>query len=131
MSLAANQSLRGIDVVVARPASANASNAEDLGVNSVNAPGMASNTGGAIHRGTTMRVLLFGPGLSNTMKVSVAGPPDITVSNIQGVEATDNTPGIAFIATVASNASLGARTVFLRSPNGDITSFTGGLEVLP
>lgn len=92
---------------------------------------MASNTGGSIRRGSTMRLLLFGPGLNSGMKITVAGPPDITISNIQGVQATDNTPGVAFTAKVAGNASLGARTVYLRAANGDTTSFTGGLEVVP
>ncbi len=106
-------------------------NAEDLGVNSVGAQGMASNTGGTIRRGSTMRILLFGPGLNGGMTVSVGGPADITITDVKGIQATDNTPGVAFVATVAPNASLGARTVLLRSINGDTTSFTGGLEVLP
>ena len=92
---------------------------------------MALNTGGAVHRGSTMRILLFGPGLNGSMKVSIAGPHDITVGKIESVEATDNTPGVAFTAAVASNAALGARTVFLKSATGDVTSFTGGLEVIP
>ena len=131
VNVAPGQSLRGIDVIVTPPASKTATNAEDLGVNTVGGQGMASNTGGSIHRGTTMRIVLFGPGLNRDMKVTVAGPADVTISNIQGIEATDNTPGIAFIASVSRTASLGARTVLLRNPNGDVTSFTGGLEVLP
>ena len=92
---------------------------------------MASNTGGAIHRGSTERILLFGPGLDSSMSVVVAGPADITVSNLQGIKATDNTPGIAFNAAVAGNAALGARTVYLKNANGEMTSFAGGLEVIP
>jgi len=131
VSLAAGQKLTGVDVIVAAPSVGSPPNAEDLGVNPVSGLGSASNTGGAIHRGSTMRVLLFGPGLSDGMKVTVAGPSDVTVSNIQLIQATDNTPGVAFTAVVASNASLGARTVFLQSTKGDVTSFTGGLEVIP
>ncbi len=100
-------------------------------MNPVSGLGMALNTGGAIHRGSTMRILLFGPGLNGGMNVTVAGPHDITLGPPESVLATDNTPGIAFTATAASNAALGARTVYLRSANGDLTSFTGGLEVIP
>jgi hypothetical protein len=78
-----------------------------------------------------MRILLFGPGLNGSMKVTIAGPHDIKIGTLEAVEATDNTPGIAFTAAVSSNAALGARTVFLKSANGDVTSFTGGLEVIP
>ena len=131
VSVAPGQSLRGVDIVVVPPASSAPPNAENLGVNPVSGQGMASNTGGAIHRGSTMRILLFGPSVSSGMKVTIAGPADISIGNVQGVEATDNTPGVAFTATVAANAALGARTVFLRSSNGDVTSFTGGLEVIP
>jgi hypothetical protein len=129
VSLTAGQTQGGIDVVVSTPAATE--NAQDLGTNLPSGLGMASNTGGTIHRGSTMRVLLFGPGMSGDMKVTIAGPQDITVANVQGVHATDNTPGVAFMATAAGNASLGSRTVFLQSANGDVTSFTGGLEVIP
>jgi hypothetical protein len=78
-----------------------------------------------------MRVILFGPGLNGQMQVNIAGPADITVSSITGIQATDNTPGISFMATAKPNAALGARTVFLQNTNGDVTTFTGGLEVVP
>jgi hypothetical protein len=65
------------------------------------------------------------------MQVTIAGPHDITVTNMQSIQATDNTPGVAFTAAVSANAALGARTVYLKDTNGDITSFTGGLEVIP
>jgi hypothetical protein len=129
VALAGGQSVSGVNVVVAPPVSP--LNADDLGATTVSGRGSASNTGSAVHRGSTMRVLLFGSGLNGDMMVLVAGPPDITVSNVTGIQATDNTPGIAFNATVASNASLGARTVYLKNSNGDMTSFTGGLEVVP
>ena len=131
ISVSAGQNVTGADIVVAAPASATPPNAQDLGVNPVAGLGTAMNTGGSIHRGSTMRILLFGPGLDGNMKVTVAGPPDITISELQSVQATDNTPGIGFTAAVAGNAALGARTVYLKSANGDITSFAGGLEVIP
>jgi hypothetical protein len=131
VSVSAGQAATGVNVVVAQPASSPSPNAEDLGVNSVSGRGSASNTGGSIHRGSTMRVLLFGPGLNDGMKVIIAGPSDITITSVASIQATDNTPGIAFNAAVASNAALGTRTVYLQNPNGDMTSFTGGLEVIP
>jgi len=131
VAVSGGQSVSGVDITVAPPASSNPANAQNLGVNSPTGQGMASNTGGSIHRGSAMRVLLFGPGLNNAMTVKLSGPSDVTISSIQGISATDNTPGIAFIATVSANAALGARTVYLQNPNGDMTSFAGGLEVLP
>jgi hypothetical protein len=100
-------------------------------VNTSTGKASASNTGGVIHRGNTMRVILFGPGLNGQMQVSIGGPADVTVSNIAGIQATDNTPGISFMATAKANAALGARTVFLLNTSGDVTTFTGGLEVVP
>jgi hypothetical protein len=78
-----------------------------------------------------MKVLLFGAGLNGNMTVSISGPGDITVANIRSITSTSGTPGVAFDATLTSSAALGARTVFLKSSNGDITTFTGGLEVIP
>lgn len=121
----------GVDIIVSAPSSSPAPNAQDLGVNATTGQASASNTGGVIHRGSTMRVILFGPGLNGQMQVRIAGPNDITVSSITGVQATDNTPGISFIATASGSAALGARTVFLQTTSGDVTSFTGGLEVAP
>ena len=131
ITVAAGQNIAGADITVTPPASSQPPNAEDLGVNPLSGLGMASNTGGTIHRGSTMRILLFGPGLNSQMQVVVAGPSDITVSNVQSTQATDKTPGLAFFAAVAGNAALGARTIYLKNPNGDVTSFAGGLEVIP
>ena len=78
-----------------------------------------------------MRIILFGPGLNGQMQVRLSGPTDITVSGITSIQASDNTPGIAFMAAAAGNAALGARTVYLQNASGDVTSFTGGLEVIP
>ena len=91
----------------------------------------AYNTGDVIHRGATSRIVMFGPGLNGSMQVSMLGPAGITVSDIISITATDKTPGISFIATVAADAALGARTVVLQNAKGDITTFTGGLEVVP
>ena len=119
----------GIDITVVAPAASPAPNAQDLGSNAATARQAASNTGGSIRRGATMRIILFGPGLNGQMQVRISGPNDIAVTNVTGIQATDNTPGIAFMATANGNAALGARTVYLQSTSGDVTSFTGGLEV--
>jgi hypothetical protein len=120
----------GIDITVPAPASSTAPNAQNLGVNPTSGQATADNTGGTIHRGATQRIILFGPALSGSMQVRIAGPSDITISNITSIKSTDNTPGISFFAAPASNAALGARSVFLQTANGDVTSFTGGLEVV-
>ena len=93
--------------------------------------GSADNTGAQIKQGQTGTVLVFGPGLSGNMQISISGPGDISVSNLQTVKATDGTPGVAFSVSVAPGAALGARTVILEDGKQDITTFTGGLEVTP
>jgi hypothetical protein len=124
------QTASGIDITVSPAASSPAPNAQNLGVNSLTGRASASNTGGVIHRGASNRVILFGPGLNGQMTVTVGGVKDITITNIAGITATDNTPGLAFTATAATNAALGARTVYLQTTSGDVTTFTGGLEVV-
>jgi hypothetical protein len=124
VDVSGGQTASGVDIAVASPASSPTPNAENLGTGS-----SASNTGATISQGTTATILLFGLGLNGNMQVTISGPGDIAVSNIQGITATDNTPGISFTAAVASNAALGARTVLLRDSKDDITSFNGGLEV--
>jgi len=124
VNVSGGQTTSGVDIVVASPASSPTPNAENLGTGN-----SASNTGATIPQGTTATVLLFGPGLNGSMQVTISGPADIAISNIQSITSTDNTPGVSFTAAVAGNAALGARTVLLRDSKDDITSFTGGLEV--
>ncbi|MGI9103792.1 MAG: hypothetical protein ACR2IF_15235 [Terriglobales bacterium] len=125
------QTAAGVDITVIAPGATTPPNTQDLGVAALTGTGRAFNTGDIIHRGATNRVLLFGPGLSANMQVSIRGPSDITISDITGTSATDGTPGITFTALVSPSAALGARTVVLQNANGDITTFTGGLEVVP
>lgn len=129
VNAAAGQTASGVDITVSAPAATSAPNAQDLGASG----NSAFNTGDVIHRGQTARVLLFGTGLSAAMQVTIRGPADIQVSNIVGIQSTDKppTPGISFTATVSSSAALGARTVVLQTSAGDVTTFTGGLEVVP
>jgi hypothetical protein len=124
VSVSGGQTTSGVNIAMASPASSPAANAENLGTGN-----SASNTGATIAKGTSATVLLFGPGLNGSMQVTISGPGDIDISNIQSITSTDNTPGISFTATVASNAALGARTVLLRNSKDDITAFSGGLEV--
>ncbi len=130
VQVSAAQNAAGVNISVPAPAGT-PPNAEDLGVAPLSGAASAFNTGDIIHRGSSMRVVLFGPGLSGSMTVSILGPNDIQISNVAATSATDNTPGVSFTATVASNAALGARTVVLQASNGNVTTFTGGLEVVP
>ncbi len=131
VTVGAGQSVSGADITVPAPASNPPPNATVLGTASLTGSAQAFNTGATIKRGSTARVLLFGPGLSGSMQVSITGPNDITASSIQSIKATDGTPGVSFIAAVNGNAALGCRTVVLQTSNGDITTFSGGLEVVP
>jgi hypothetical protein len=131
VQVGAGQTVGGIDINVPTPASSNGPNAELLGVSELNSATTATNSGATIRRGATMKVVLFGRALSGSLRVTIGGPQDITVSNIRSVTASDGTAGIAFDATVSGGAALGARTVYLRSANDDITAFAGGLEVIP
>ena len=131
VTVAAGQNASGVDITVSAPQSSPAPNAEDLGVAAMSGTASAYNTGDVIHRGQTARVLLFGPGLSGDMQVSIRGPADITIASVNPITSTTSTPGLSFVATVAPNAALGGRTVVLQNAKGDVTTFTGGLEVLP
>jgi hypothetical protein len=130
VSVSAGQQLSGVDIAVSSPANASGANAEMLGVSDLNSGGSATNTGATAHRGTTMKVIMFGRGLNGSQQISVLGPKDVSVSNVRGITSTSGTPGVAFDIAVAGNAALGARTVLLKDPNGDITTFTGGLEIV-
>ncbi len=131
VQVAAGQTAAGVDIAVTGPASSPAPNAQVLGVAPVGPGGTAYNTGSIIHRGANEKVLLFGPGLNGSMQVQIGGPNDIAVSNVVGISSTQGTSGVAFNVAVSGNAALGARTVFLRNQQNDISAFTGGLEVVP
>lgn len=118
-----------VNIAVPLPASSPTPNAQALGV-TFGMQGSADNTGAQITQGQTGTVLLFGPGLSAKMQISISGPGDIVVSNPQTIKATDGTPGVAFTVVVSPVAALGARTVILEDAKQDITTFTGGLEVV-
>ncbi len=116
----------GIDIVVSPPAGSE--NAIALGTLS---DGFAANTGVIVHQASTNTIVLFGAGLSGNMGINISGPQDIGVSNIRSIQAKDGTPGVAFDAVIGATTALGARTVYLKANNNDITAFAGGLEVQP
>ena len=120
-----------MDIAVASPADSPTPNAQMLGVANIGQGGSASNVGEFIHRGSTMKVLVFGAGLNGSMTVTLSGPTDISISNVRSITSVDGMSGVAFDAAVSSSAALGARTVRLRSTHDDITTFTGSLEVIP
>jgi hypothetical protein len=125
------QVVNSIDINVPAPASSSQPNAELLGVTEIGAGGPAFNSGSAINRGSSKKIIIFGRGMSGSLQVSISGPQDITISNVRSISAEDDSPGVAFDVNVSGSAALGARTVILRSANNDITTFTGGLEVVP
>jgi hypothetical protein len=65
------------------------------------------------------------------MQVIIRGPADTSISDITTIKSTSGTSGLSFIAVASPTAALGARTVFLQNSQGDVTTFTGGLEVAP
>lgn len=129
----AGADVTGVDVTVGNPQTCPAPNAEVLGVADLSATKLtATNAGAQIHRGDSKIVIIFGKGITGSMQVSVNGEPnDFAITNQVGVSATDGTPGIQFKVVVSPTAALGARSVVLRAANSDITTFTGGLEVIP
>lgn len=118
------------NISVASPKSNPTPNAKFLGVNL--AQGGATVSGDTVSRGQgNATVTMYGPALSASMKVSITGPSDITVGALKGITAQDGTPGVQFPITLTGSTALGARTVVMQDSNGDITTFAGGLEVVP
>ncbi len=133
VSVSANQTTSGADIAVVAPTGTNP-NAIALGTMAAGASsGSAANTGGSIAQGSTMTVLMFGTGLSASMTISISGPNDLTVSSPVSIQSTDNppVPGVAFTLAATPSASLGARTVILQDTSNNVTTFTGGLQVIP
>lgn len=118
------------NISVVSPKSSPTPNAKFLGVNL--AQGGATVSGDTVSRGQgNATVTMYGPALSASMKVSITGPSDITVGMLTGIKAQDGTPGVQFPITLTSGTALGARTFVMQDASGDITTFTGGLEVVP
>jgi hypothetical protein len=129
VAVADGQAISGTNITV--PTGTSTLNAEMLGVLPVGSGGSAQNTGDRIQRGATGQVLMFGRGLSGSVTVTISGPADIQVSNVVTRTASDGTQGVSFDVVVDPSAAVGARTVFLQSGTTQLTSFTGGLEVIP
>jgi hypothetical protein len=133
LNVAAGQAQGGVDITVPAARAATPPNAQLLGTGPVTGSISASNTGATVHPGETVRVLIFGPGLDVNTTISITGPqpPDIVISGLRATSSTAGNPGITFIAEVAPTAALGARTVIFQNAQGDVSTFTGGLEVIP
>ena len=127
VNVSANQTASGINIAVVSAASSSGPNVVALGTDGMN----AFSTGGTVNRGGSATIIAFGAGVSNSMQISISGPKDITMGTVTSIQSTTGTPGVSFPITVGSNAALGARTLIMQSTNNDITTFTGGLEVLP
>jgi hypothetical protein len=128
--VAAGATTSGVNIKTAAPQANPPSNAEFLGVNL--GFGVAATTGDTVSRSQgNATVTMYGPGLSTTMSVTLTGPADITVGALSAITATDGTPGVQFPITLTGTTALGARTVIMQDANNDITTFTGGLEVIP
>ena len=126
VAVSAGATASGVDITVAAPATNPVINALNLGTT---AAGFASNTGATVQRGSTQGIILFGPGITGDLSIALSGPSDITITNARTIKSTNGTSGIAFDVKIQGDAAPGARTVFLRSGNNDITAFTGGLEI--
>jgi hypothetical protein len=118
--------LTGVDITALAPASNPTPNAQFLGVTPSN---QAFNVGSVIFRGDTQDVFLFGPGLDKVTSVSISGS-DLSLTNAHVISSTGGTPGIAVTVGVPPGAEPGLRTIYLTDVNNDLTTFTGGLEVI-
>ncbi|MGH9528446.1 MAG: hypothetical protein ACRD2S_00840 [Terriglobales bacterium] len=117
------------NIAVVAPVSGTPPNVQAVGVDS---NGFAFATGGTAVQGEAAGVVtLFGPGITSDMTASFSGPSDIIITNINPVTATDGTPGLQFDIAVANTAALGSRTLILQNSNNDITTFAGGIEIIP
>jgi hypothetical protein len=126
VTVTAGTDTSGVNIAVS-PA-AGSENAEALGKVS---DGFAANTGVVVHQASSETIVLFGTGLSGSMSVTLSGPNDIGISNVRTAQAKDGTSGVAFDVVIGSTTAIGARTVYLKAANNDVTAFAGGLEVMP
>jgi hypothetical protein len=127
VSVSAGQTTPGVNIIVPTPASSPAPNATLVGANG----SQAFSSGDVLHRNSAATVIVAGTGLNTSMKASFSGPADIAIGPLRSITFMNNSKGISFTATVPSNAALGARTLILQDVNNDITTFAGGLEVIP
>jgi len=130
VTVTAGATASGIKISVFSPQSSPTPNAKFLGVNF--AQGGATVTGDTVSRAQgSATVTMYGPGLTSGMKVSITGPGDITVGALTAITASDGTPGVQFPITLTNATALGARTVVMQDAKNDVTTFSGGLEVVP
>jgi hypothetical protein len=127
VSVSAGQAASGINIVVPAPASSPTPNATLVGADGK----QAFSSGDVLHRNSTANVIIAGTGLNTSMIASLSGPADIMIGPLQSVNFKGGGTGVSFPATMAPNAALGARTLILQDAKNDITTFAGGLEVVP
>jgi hypothetical protein len=128
VSVSAGQTASGINITVPGPASNPTPNATLVGADGIH----AFSSGDILHQNRTATVIIAGTGLNTSMKASFSGPADITIGPLQSVTFQGGKgTGLSFPATIGPNAALGARTLILQDAKNDITTFAGGLEVVP
>lgn len=128
VSVSAGQSVSGVNISV--PATTPANPGPNITL--VGADGThAFSSGDVLHQNSAATVIVAGTGLNTSMKASLSGPADITLGALQQIKFTNGQTGLSFTATVSPTAALGARTLILQDANNFISTFTGGLEVVP
>jgi hypothetical protein len=121
----------GVDITLPAPASSPAPNAQFLGSGVPGQSFFLTNSSAIVHRGQSAAIGIQGDGLSTNVTVTFSGPNDISVDATTIQPLSSGKPGLKFLANISSTAALGARTVFLKNAQGDVTAYAGGLEVRP
>ncbi len=145
VTVAAGSTVNNVNITLPAPSGSGGFNAEMLGVAVPATSGSTSiqltNSPSIIHLGQLpssgqMIVAITGTGLATTAtpptslvtSITVSGPNDVTVGQSNVLSGGG---GIGFRITLGASTATGARTIFLKNAQGDITAFSGGLEILP
>lgn len=91
---------------------------------------------GALPASGQMVIALTGDGITTSgasptlqvTSVTLSGPSDITVGTPSALQSGG---GLGFRITLGGSTATGARTIYLKNAQGDITAYSGGLEILP
>lgn len=145
ITVAAGSTVNSVNITLPAPTASGGFNATMLGVAVPATSGSTSiqltNSPSVIHLSQLpatgqMIVAITGTGLATTgaspaslvTSVTISGPNDVTVGTNNVLSGGG---GIGFRITLGASTATGARTVFLKNAQGDITAFSGGLEILP
>lgn len=131
VAVTSGTTVSGIDITLPAPTASPAPNAQFLGAGIVGQSFFLTNGSAVVHRGQSAAIGIQGDGLSTSVTVTFSGPNDITIDTTTIQPLSSGKPGLKFLANISPAAALGARTVFLRNAQGDITAYAGGLEVMP